>query len=291
MLHRMFLGAALLFTCPLSAAEFETRLDVEFSSPGGESLKLDAYLLRDPARHPALIFVHGGGFVGGDKKEYPRDLLEPLMEIGFSTFSINYRLSPKHPFPAAVDDVESAVRYLKQHAADFRIDPERLALLGPSAGGLLVSWAGAACRPENRVAAVVSMFGEHDLVLRAAEDPCSVDGRAIPRPKGGCISGGLAAFLGFSELTPENEPKLRQASAVTHVHRDMPPYLLIHGTRDFGVPFEQSVSMQEAMRNAGADCTLIPIVGGGHGGWNKPEMQHYRRELREWLKEKLRVGA
>jgi dipeptidyl aminopeptidase/acylaminoacyl peptidase len=135
------------------------------------------------------------------------------------------------------------------------------------------------------------MFGEHDLVLRASENPCCMDGRVMPRPPGGCLSGGLAALLSFSEVkTPEQEQRLREASAVTYVHRDMPPYLLIHGTRDYGVPFEQSVSMREKMRETGADCTLIGIVGGGHGNWqNLPQWSKERQHIVRWLLEKTTV--
>jgi acetyl esterase/lipase len=246
---------------------------------------LDAYLQRSQTPSAAVIFVHGGGFVGGDKKDYPHDLLDPLTENGFSTISVNYRLAPKHPFPAATDDVETAIAYVKQHARELRIDPRRLAMLGPSAGGLIVSYVGARHRPENRVAAVVSMFGEHDLVLRASENPCCMDGRVGPRPPGGCISGGLAALLGFSEIkTPEQQQRLREASAVSYVQKDMPAYLLIHGTRDYGVPFEQSVSMYETMTEAGADCTLIGIISGGHGNWhNLPQWTKERQHMVRWL--------
>jgi len=67
----------------------------------------------------------------------------------------------------------------------------------------------------------------------------------------------------------------------------MPPYLLIHGTRDFGVPFEQSVAMKEAMNNVGVEAEIVAIVGGGHGGWSKPEWHHYKKTMVEWVKEKL----
>ncbi len=136
-----------------------------------------------------------------------------------------------------------------------------------------------------------ALYGEHDLPLRVSEDPCCADGRTFARPEGGCIAAGLAAFLGFSTLSPENEKTLRSASATTHVHADMPPYLLVHGTRDFGVPFEQSVSLQQTMLRAGADCTLVPVVGGGHGGWTAPSMQHYRTDVERWLRAKLRLTA
>lgn len=273
------------------AADLEIRRNIEFARPAGIPLHLDAYLQRSQRPSAAVIFVHGGGFVGGDKKEYPHDLLDRLSEKGFSIISVNYRLAPKHPFPAATDDVEAAIAYVKKHATALRVDPRRLALLGPSAGGLIVSYVGARHRPENRVAAVVSMFGEHDLVLRASENPCCMDGRVMPRPPGGCLSGGLAALLGFSEIkTPEQEERLREASAVSYVQRNMPPYLLIHGTRDYGVPFEQSVSMCEKMGETGADCTLIGIVGGGHGNWQKlPQWAKERQHMVCWLLEKTTV--
>ncbi|MBI3836704.1 MAG: alpha/beta hydrolase [Planctomycetia bacterium] len=263
--------------------DLEIRRDVEFARPSGVSLKLDAYLHKSAGPHPAIVFVHGGGFVAGDKADYSHDLFDPLVDAAFSSFSVNYRLAPTHPFPAPTDDVESAIAWIKQNAVPLRIDPARLVLAGPSAGGLLVSYVGARHRAENSIAAVVSMFGEHDLLLRVSEDPCCVDGRAIARPKGGCISGGLAALLGFAEVTPAREARLKEASAVTHVHQDMPPYLLIHGTRDFGVPFEQSVSMHEAMRTVGADVTLLPVVGGGHGNWSKSQWDGVRRVLTDWL--------
>ena len=79
----------------------------------------------------------------------------------------------------------------------LRIDPDRLALMGDSAGGMIVSYAGARPTPQSRVAAVVSFFGEHDFALRVSEDPCAVDGRTIPRPKGGCISGGMGIATAF----------------------------------------------------------------------------------------------
>ena len=115
-----------------------------------------------------------------------------------------------------------------------------------------------------------------------------MDGYTVPRPAGGCISGGMAAFFGFDKLDPSHEATLRDASCVTHVHADMPPYLLIHGTRDYGVPIEQSHSMQQSMHCVGAECKLVAIVGGGHGGWNQPEQIHYKKTMVSWLSEKLK---
>ena len=127
-------------------------------------------------------------------------------------------------------------------------------------------------------------------MTRVTENPCIMDGRAAPMPPGGCLSPGLAALLNIQAVTPETMKIIREASAVTYVRKDMPPYLLIHGTREFHVPFEQAVSMQQTMQRAGADCTLIPILGGSHGvaGWEKlPQAVEYKEQTLDWLRSKL----
>ena len=114
-----------------------------------------------------------------------------------------------------------------------------------------------------------------------------MDGYSMKRPDGGCISNGMADFLGFRELNPAGMATLEDATVVNHVHTTMPPYLLIHGTRDYGVPIEQAHSMHAAMQRVGAECQLVAIVGGGHGGWTEPHQQHYQTIMIEWLLEKL----
>lgn len=274
---------------PFEDADLEVRREVEFVHRAGESLKLDLYLQKTVGPAPIILHVHGGGFIGGDKRDLPLNLLQPLVKAGCSVISVNYRLAPKHPFPAAPDDVETSIDWVRSHAAELRVDKSKIVLLGASAGGLLVSLVGARHRPANDIAGVIALYGEHDLPLRVSENPCCADGRTFPRPPDGCISPGLGAFLGFSKLSPENDHILKAASAANQVHPDMPPYLLVHGTRDFGVPFEQSVSMQQTMLRAGATCKLVPVVGGGHGGWSASSMQHYRTDVENWIREKLQI--
>jgi len=289
----VFLSAVLLWvTTAVPAAEFETRTDIEFAQVDGVSLKYDAFLLSEKSC-PALIYVHGGGFTGGDKESINTsfgEIRDHCLAAGISVLSINYRLAPQFPYPAATDDVQTAIAFIKSNAADLRIDPDRLALIGDSAGGMLVSHAGAKYAPGNRVATVISMYGEHDFVLRLSEEPCAMDGYTKKRPAGGCISGGMAAFFGFAEATTAQHMELvRDATAVTHVHQRMPSYLLVHGTRDYGVPIEQSHSMQQAIRRVGAECQMVAVVGGGHGhtGWNQDHQRHYLPAIMNWLKEKL----
>jgi len=269
----------------VAAEEFETKNDIEFAVVDGVSLKLDAIMPKSKGPHPAIVYVHGGGFTGGDKKDYDRGATAPLMERGWGVISVNYRLAPKYPFPAATDDVEAGIHYIKTHATELDVDPNRLVLMGISAGGHLVSFVGVKHRPENRVAAVVPFCGEHDLVFRLQEDPCMMDGRIVPRSHGGCLSGGLSAFLNITEVTPEALAGIaREASPVTYVNKEMPPYLMVHGTRDFACPFDQALLMQEAMKKAGRECTMLAMFGAGHGSFpNTPAGREYKQKMVDWI--------
>jgi acetyl esterase/lipase len=268
--------------------EMGEKRDVVYARRGGNALLLDAYLLGGPDSHPAVVFVHGGGFVAGDKAPCPSYILAPYLEHGYSVISVNYRLAPQHPFPAPIEDVTAAIDYVRQNASEWRIKRSQLVLTGESAGGLISALVGVTLPEKNRVAAVIPMCGEFDLELRLSEDPCFMDGHMIGRPPGGCMSKGLAAFFGFSSVTTNAESAtIRAASTKTHIRVDMPPYLLVHGTRDHGVPFEQSVSLQQAMLKKGADCTLFPVIGGGHGNWTPQQWQDVENFEFAWLRQKM----
>jgi carboxypeptidase Q len=262
------------------AQELKLKTDIEFAKADGVSLTLDAYVPEGPGPFPAVIIVHGGGFERGDKQTFVPPLFQPLARAGFAWFSINYRLAPKHPFPAAADDVESAVRWVRAHAGDYKVDTTRIALMGESAGGHLVAYVGARSGRKLGLGAVVSFYGPHDLELRA---------RA-----GKPVSAGLKAFLAIDQLDDAAYRKLRQASPITYVKKDMPSFLFIHGTNDETVPYEQSPKMCDKMKRAGARCEVFPVEGAGHGigGWEKnPAFQAYKQKMVEWLNQALGVAA
>jgi acetyl esterase/lipase len=259
--------ALILILC--SFAEAESESDIEYGRADGVSLRLDAYILNGQGPFPSVVFIHGGGFTGGDKRSLPTPLLDLLTQAGFNWFSVNYRLSPRYTFPSPTDDVERALEFLKSHAERYKIDSRRIVLLGQSAGGHLVSFVGAKHKAQNGVAAVVSFYGEHDLVSRTRpQTECAISGqiRHTDKPET-CLSDGLKAFLGITEVNSTSAKILRDASPITYVDKNMPPYLLIHGTKDLHVPYEQSLLMRDAHAKS----------------WSPLPHHHGRRRRTRWL--------
>ena len=258
-------------------AHAEFRENIEFAVNEGVHLTLDANIPDGPGPFPTVIVVHGGGWVNGDKQTYVKPILPPLTKAGFTWFTINYRLAPQWRFPAQVDDLESAILWVKKHAKEYKADPNRMAILGESAGGQIVSLAGAKFTKATRVKAVVSFYGPHDLLSRSQ--------------KMGSVGENVMKLLDIPDkLDAGTEKKLRAASPINYVKKDMPAYLLIHGKKDEKVPYELSVSMCAKMKEAGANCELFTVQDGIHGvgGWEKnPAQQAYKEKMVEWLKNKL----
>jgi len=249
--------------------------DIEFAQAGGESLTLDAFVPEGAGPFPTVIFVHGGGFMNGTKQSYIKPLFEPVGNAGFAWFTINYRLAPKHRWPACGDDVATAVRWVKAHAAEYRVDPKRIALVGESAGGHLVSWVGGSTDETLRVAAVVPIYAPHDLEWRVKHK------KELGSP--------MKALLDITEMNDESFKKLREASPSSRVHAGMPPYLLIHGDNDAQVPYEQSPMFQKQMLAVGNTCDLITVKGGEHGmGKWKQNGSDYQEQMIAWLKKTMK---
>ena len=222
---------------------------------------------------PAVVLVHGGAWFQGDKSAGFEPMIGPLDRAGYAWFSINYRLAPKYLYPAAVEDVERSIRFIRAHTAEFHIDPTRIALMGESAGAHLAELAATRNQPGAAVEAVVAFFAPSDLVNLARsrkEIPDSVRNSAW----GDLVDGALETL-----------------SPVTHISKDMPPVLFVHGTADSLVPFEESTTMCGRMKSAGAECDVIPIAGGGHGlnSWEAlpPNELHYKRDVIDWLNRQL----
>ena len=265
--------------------------DVEYGRPGGKPLLLDLHVPDGPGPFPAAILIHGGGFDEGSKSTNVRELFDPLASAGFAWFSIDYRLAPAAKFVDTREDVSTAIRWVKANAKMYHLDVSKLAIIGESAGGFLVNYAGTHETPDTKVAAVVDMYGPVDygkLALERRDHPERFNMTSINRH---ASNGGGIHFFGVEKLDEAGLAKLWSLAPIAAVHKGMPPFLCIHGTKDDQVPYEQSPAMCEAMHKVGASCELITVEGGGHGtsSWKAPEMQHWKPEMVAWLKKTLKV--
>ncbi len=256
--------------------------DLEYGRAGGESLKLDAWVPDGAGPFPAVILVHGGGWSGGDKsggprKGYMHPMHAPLEQAGFAWFSINYRLAPQHRYPACIEDVETAIRWVKAHAADYKIDPKRIAISGESAGGHLVALAAVRADASTRLAAVVPFYGVFDLTAMATP--------------GEPLRENFKKLFGRETADDAAMKVLREASPLTYVKAGLPPFLLVHGAADATVPLAQSERLREKLRAAGVPCELITIPGGAHGmlGWG-PLAPDFKERIVAWLGKTLEAG-
>jgi acetyl esterase/lipase len=236
-----------------------TERDVTYCTLDGVELKMDIYRPQGSAAPtPALLYVHGGGWTGGDKRsgEGIRDIPE-LLARGYLVAAVNYRLAPRYKFPAMIEDVKCAVRFLRANAERFSINPEKIGAWGGSAGGHLVALLGTAdatagwdvgqyLEQSSRVQAVVDMYGPTDLtVLFEGANPRLME-----------------QVFGTSD---RNSETLQKASPVNWVSSDDPPFLILHGERDPLVPVSQSQIFYEKLRAAGVPATFVIVKNAGHG--------------------------
>ncbi len=275
-MKRFLLSACTLVLCSLARAGLTT--DIEYANVDGESIRLDAFVPDGPGPFPTVIMVHGGGWNSGDKsggrsKGLMAPMDEPLSRAGFVWFEINYRLTPKYLYPACINDVEAAIRWVKAHAAEYHVDPSRIALAGESSGGHLVDLAAARADKSTQVAAVVSFYGVDDLVAQA---------------KAKSADGNVFKLFGITQLDLKTIPMLQAASAATYLKPGLPPFLLVHGDADQKVPYEQDVLFRTKLLALGVPCELITIHGGAHGmnSWEKVAPE-YKDQVVAWLRKTL----
>lgn len=286
--HASILLLAVSLALPALALD---QKDIEYANHDGKPLLLDLHVPDGAGPFPAAILVHGGGFDQGSKSTNVRPLFEPLANARFAWFSIDYRLAPQAQLPQAVADVDAAVRWVRNRAAQYHVDPNQIALIGESAGGLLVNYIGTHEAPGAKVAAVVDFYGPSDygkLQLLRKEHPEQFDMASI---NAHAAHGGGIHFFGVEILDDEGLAKLHALSPIAAVHKGMPPFLVIAGNKDDQVAYSQSTEFCDAIKKAGADCDLITIEGGGHGmsRWKAPEMQHWKPEMIVWLERTLSV--
>jgi len=247
--------------------------------PGFRPLALDLYLPAETVEPPAdgfplVVFIHGGGWMRGDPRrngafvDFP-GVLASLAARGYVVASIEYRLSGEAIFPAQVQDVKAAIRWLRSKASTYGIDPKRAVTWGVSAGGHLAALAAVSCnaralepaQPSNAsdcVQAAISWYGVFDLSTIAAQarkdKALSRDGAEAPEWR----------LLGcFARKCKKG--RIASASPVTYVDESDPPMLLVAGDGDTVVPYHQTLEMAEKLRAAGVSYELLVLPGVDHG--------------------------
>jgi acetyl esterase/lipase len=213
--------------------------------------KMDVYFPDSGGPWRTLVYVHGGSWLRGDKSEAAM-FARQMTALNFLVISLNYRLYPPGMWPQMIEDVKCAIRSLRAHAADYNLDPNRIAAVGPSAGGHLVSLLGTTDQTagfdvgeyldqSSRVQLVISLAGVMDLT------------REFPNAD---IE--LMKRIGFGEHN------IVEASPITYITPDDPPFLLIHGDEDDVVPYEQSQLMYDKLVQAGVPAQLVIVKNAGH---------------------------
>ena len=252
-------------------AEIETKTDVVYGEADGVKLLLDLHQPKGLDRDvPAIVFIHGGGWAAGDKRDFA-DGARQIAKAGYVTISINYRHAPKFLFPAQVEDSKCAVRWLRAHAKDMHVDPQRIGAIGGSAGGHLVMMLGTMDKfdglegqggwpdQSSKVQAVVSLFGPTNLV---GDWPPTTQGI-------------LTNFLGGDQK--EKKDAYVQASPIKYVNTGDAPMLLFQGTKDVLVPYDQAFQMATALTNANVPGRVEILLGAGHG-WGGKQLEETVRQ-------------
>jgi acetyl esterase/lipase len=240
---------------------------------GFRPLQLDLWVPAGDAPAPLVVWVHGGGFMFGDRRHLPETLrpnqvFDALLAAGLAVATIDYRHALEAPFPAQLHDAKAAVRYLRAHADDLGISTARIGVMGESAGGHIAALVGLTAHradlegthgvvgPSSAVDVVVDWYGVSDLTTMP---------RMTPPPH-------IVAKLEPVMRTPPedhllagiDEATAADASPVTHVTAGAPPFLLVHGTTDWLVPYAQSEQLEAALTAAGVPVRLVPVQGAEH---------------------------
>jgi acetyl esterase/lipase len=230
------------------------KLDPNLSYDKYPETVMDVFYPADPPRgkRPAVIVIHGGGWVNGNKEGMVQRWVFPFVEQGFVAANVEYRLAKAAPAPAAVQDVLRAADWFRDNAKRWNVDPNRIVVTGGSAGGHLSLMVGmtpksAKLGSRAKVAAVVNFYGITDV------------GDQVQGPN---MRKYAVAWV------PEQEGRMelaRRVSPMTYVRKDVPAVLTIHGTADETVPYEHGAMLTKALRDVGAQAEMISVPEGKHG--------------------------
>jgi acetyl esterase/lipase len=247
------LTVAVGVSAPLPArAEVTIQPDILYAEPGGFPLYMDVYSPSGTGPFPGVVVVDGSAWQRGDRKRLPGPSTL-VADAGMVAFAIDYRLAPQFHYPAQIEDVQSAVTFIRQHAAEFHVDPSEIGGLGPSAGGhlvgLLATMGEGSLDAGTRIRAGVSWSGPMDLSLAVQ------DGE-------GQVGNAVAALLGCD--LSSCQPQLDQASPVTYADPTDAALFMANSEQEF-IPISTAVEMAGVLTQEGVPNELVRVPGTGHG--------------------------
>ena len=259
-----------------AANEYQVVPNITYLTANNYEAKLDVYKRRDASGpQPTLIWIHGGGWVGGTKEAAVMSLM-PWFEMGWNVVNVEYRLGRVSLAPAALEDCLCALRWVGANAKTHDFDTSRLVVSGDSAGGHLSLTTGMIPEsagldrecpgvPLPKVAAIINWYGITDV-----NDLLDGENRKT------------YAVAWLSSM-PDREQIARRVSPMTYVRAGLPPILTIHGDADPTVPYNHAVRLHHALSGAGVDNQLLTIPGGKHGGFTPDERTRIYTTIREFL--------
>lgn len=255
----VFMVLAASWTSPVSAEPvFETKRGVVYAQRGDLALKADVYVPAQEGTFPGVLVVHGGAWAAGERTQL-RSIAELLAANGYTAVAISYRLAPQHLFPAQLEDCQDAIRWMREQATQYKIDPTRIGGFGYSAGGHLVTLLGTLSdetdAPRAEAAAEKREVSARLQAVVAGGAPC--DFRVLP-----AHSRMLAYWLGGSRA--EKPEVYTLASPANFVSRDDPPMFFYHGDEDSLVPLLSPMAMNVLLKLAGVPSQVYTIAGAGH---------------------------
>jgi acetyl esterase len=262
------------------AQNLSIQANVTYRVVDGQTLQMDTYVPMAGGPFPAVVMIHGGGFFQGDK-DLNTGVSKYLADNGYAVFNINYRLAPAFPYPAAVEDSEAAVQWVRDHAADYNVNPQRIATFGSSAGGTLAVSVAAqgAGTTGSRVMDVVSWSGSLDMVLNAQL-----------RPSDPLVQEGLSDYVGMPGVdvtSPGVLAALAKVEPLNLITKDSPPMFIANATHEF-----------EPIENAQSFVAKLDQLGIPYQFLTPDTDRHALRYARladpptlDWLNRNLRDGA
>jgi len=297
--HKLVVAAGLLTLLFLSSGArvgemASSKKTYTYKTVSGCSIQADVYRPNDTQIRPVILWIHGGALIFGRRDNIKTRHLERYLEAGFAVVCIDYRLAPETKLADIVLDVQDAHEWIRSKGPGlFHINPDRIAVVGHSAGGYLTLTTGYRFRPGPR--ALVSFYGYGDITgaWYSRPDPFYTKEPAVSREKAYQAVGRKVVSESSNEdqrgpfylycrqqglwpkevagHDPDSEPKVFDPFCpVRNVSRDYPPTLLLHGDKDTDVPFQQSEQMAHELKRHGIEHELIRIPGGPHGFDSNP---------------------